>query len=75
MNIKEERRKNTSLSEEELYKIPNIQEFIEKERRHDELDKLNEVIQQKTTWRNTFICCLLLNLFFLSLGLYGLFFY
>lgn len=71
---KKERRKNYPMLEEDMYRISNIQDFIDKERRHDELDKLNEVMQQKATWRNTFLLCLMLNLCFLSLGLYGLFF-
>ena len=67
------RRKAEPVSDQELYKLPkdSIKDFIEKERRHDELDRLREVAEQKKTWNITIGFCLLLNLIFVSLAIYG----
>jgi hypothetical protein len=64
-------RKTKPLSEQELYKLSPIEEFIAKERRHDELDRLNEVRGQKKVWKITLIFCILLNLALLLVGLSG----
>lgn len=59
--------------DKELYGYPNkkIRTFIEKERRHDELDRLREIRQQRITWYWTVGFCLLLNLLFAALATYG----
>ncbi|MCP4355154.1 MAG: hypothetical protein GY793_05900 [Proteobacteria bacterium] len=50
MNKKQERRSNYPMPEEEMYSISDIKNFIDKERRHDELERLDEVKQQKRVW-------------------------
>lgn len=67
----EDRRSNQTYSDKELYKLDNINEFIEKERRHDELDRLREVQEQKRTWQKTVAFCALLNLILIGLAIYG----
>ena len=57
-------------SDKDLYS-ENIKEFIAKERRHDELDRLREVREQKIMWRNTVISCGVLNIIFIFLGVMG----
>ena len=69
-----EKRKNYPMCEQEMYKLNDIEQFIEKERRHDELDRLQEVRVQKITWLKTVLFCLTLNLIFVSLGLIGIFY-
>lgn len=66
-----EKRENTPLTESEMYEISDINEFIKKERRHDQLDRLHEVKQQKQVWKITLIFCILLNLTLLLVGLSG----
>ncbi len=67
------RRKSGTKSEAELYKLPKstVDEFIKSERRHDELDRMREVQEQKQTWRRTMFLCGLLNLIFLILAYIG----
>lgn len=48
-----DKRKNPTISDKEMYKLSPIDEFIKQERRHDELDRLNEVRQQKKVWKTT----------------------
>ena len=69
------RRKTPAKDERELYSLPKstIKEFIKNERRHDELDRLREVRNQKRIWIKTVIFCALLNLGFLTLGVIGLY--
>ncbi|MBA44440.1 MAG: hypothetical protein CMF62_10630 [Magnetococcales bacterium] len=68
-----ERRITPPTPDKELYGYPNktIENFIEKERRHDELDRLREIRQQRSTWFWTIGFCLLLNLLFVALAAYG----
>ena len=58
---------------EELYSLSKkeIASFIEEERRHDELSRLNEIRRQKRVWVVTMIFCGLLNLGLLVLALIG----
>ncbi|HAG53601.1 MAG TPA: hypothetical protein DCL21_07435 [Alphaproteobacteria bacterium] len=49
-NIKE-KRNSYPMCERAMYKLNNINQFIEKERRQDELDRLLEVRQQKKVWK------------------------
>jgi hypothetical protein len=69
-----EKRKNPAMTDSEMYELSSIQEFIEKERRHDQLDRLMEVKSQKKTWLKTVFFCLALNLTFVGLGLIGIFY-
>ena len=69
----DERRENYPTPEKELYDIKDIDSFIEKERRHDELDRMREVQVQKRTWNRTVLFCFILNLVFLLLGVVGLY--
>lgn len=65
------RRKSPPKSEKELYRLSDIQSFIEKERRHDELDRLHEVREQKAVWLRTILFCGLLNVILISLAISG----
>lgn len=69
--IQKERRKNYPMPEEDMYKLSDIQNFIEKERRHDERSRLNEVQKQKLVWNRVITACVLLNSLFLILALIG----
>ena len=53
------RRQSEPRSDKELYQLPkdSINAFIQKERRHDELDRLREVQTQKRVWLYTFSAC------------------
>ncbi len=69
---KNDRRKRPQLTEQQLYKVKDIDGFIEKERRSDELDRLREVQEQKKTWRRTVTLCLLMNLVLVALAVSGM---
>lgn len=60
-------------TEQELYKT-NIKRAIKRERREDNLERLNEIQQQKRIWKKTFLFCLFLNLALLTMGLIGTFY-
>ncbi len=67
------RRANKSKSDADLYKVSksSIKEFIKKERRHDELDRLREVQTQASLWKRTVIVCGLINAIFIALAMIG----
>lgn len=67
-----DKRKTPTMSDQEMYKISDINTFIEKEQRKDELDRLYEVRIQKRTWLKTVLFCLFLNLIFVALGVAGI---
>lgn len=69
-----ERRTSKQKSDTELYKARDIERFIEKERRQDELNRLHEVRQQKKIWWLTMMFCGLLNLALVSLALLGVYY-
>ena len=69
--MNKENRTNYPMPESEMYNLSDINEFIKKERRHDELDRLREVRQQKQVWKITLVFCILLNLTLLLVGLSG----
>tara|TARA_Y100001960_G_scaffold333722_1_gene440529 strand:+ start:2556 stop:2777 length:222 start_codon:yes stop_codon:yes gene_type:complete len=71
--MKQERRIAPQPTEQELYK-KDLSRAIKRERREDQLEKLNEIQQQKKVWKRTFIFCLLLNLTLLAMGLMGTFY-
>lgn len=58
-------------SDEELYAARDIQSFIEKERRHDELDRFREVREQKRIWRAVYYSCVFMNLVFIGCAILG----
>lgn len=60
---------------EELYSLSKkeIASFIEEERRHDELSRLNEIRKQNRIWLQTVIVCGGLILMFIGLGIWGLY--
>lgn len=70
----EDKRTNPTMSETDMYRISDIDAFIENEKRADERQRLNEVKIQKATWIKTMLFCLFLNLAFLALGIIGLFY-
>lgn len=69
---KNERRKRPTLTEQQLYKMRDINSFIDHERRGDELDRLREVQEQKRTWRRTVLLCLAMNLVLVGLAVSGM---
>jgi len=71
--IKNNRREIKPAADAELYNLPkdSIKEFIEKERRHDELARLHEVRGQKRMWQKIFLSCLFMNLIFVCFALLG----
>lgn len=71
MNKKQERRSNYPMPEEEMYSLSDIKKFINKERRHDELERLDEVRRQKQVWRNVMIACGLLNMVLFTFAIIG----
>lgn len=66
------RRKNSQPTEKELYKKPNVKDFIEKERREKERKKLFEVQSQTRLWQLTIFVCGTLNLVLLFLAFSGM---
>lgn len=70
----EDKRINPTMSESDMYKISDIDSFIEHEQRAEERERLHEVKLQKATWLKTMLFCLLLNLAFFTLGIIGLFY-
>lgn len=67
------RRINPPKPDAELYGLSKkeIASFIEEERRHDELSRLNEVRQQKRVWWFTVLFCAAINVGLLFLALWG----
>ena len=74
INTKQERRSNYPMPENEMYNISDVKRFIDKERRHDELDRFNEVRLQKQVWLKTVLFCLALHLAVVTLGLIGFYY-
>ncbi len=74
MTPKTERRTAPQKSDDQLYALSknSIQNFIQTERRHDELDRLREVSEQKRVWRNVFIICTLSLFGLIALATMGL---
>tara|TARA_Y100000590_G_scaffold348197_1_gene399117 strand:- start:27 stop:269 length:243 start_codon:yes stop_codon:yes gene_type:complete len=68
---KQENRTNYPMPESEMYNISDINQFIEKERRHDELDRLREVRQQKKVWISVVGISAVVNSIFLLLAFMG----
>ena len=66
-----ERRIQKAKAESELYKERNLEDLIYQERREDELDRLRDVLEQKTTWRRVMIFCGILNLILILLAISG----
>ena len=66
------RRDNHLPSDAELYKS-DVDTFIKTERRRDELERLNEVKEQKNLWLKTMFFCGGLNLLLIILSVIGLF--
>lgn len=66
-----EKRKNYPMTEQEMYKLSPIDEFIKEEKRHDELDRLNEVRQQKKVWLSVVSVSAIVNSLFLLLAFLG----
>tara|TARA_Y100001960_G_scaffold323017_1_gene400627 strand:+ start:1354 stop:1578 length:225 start_codon:yes stop_codon:yes gene_type:complete len=66
-----EKRKNPAMTDSEMYELSSIKEFIEKERRHDQLDRLMEVKSQKKVWFNIVLASFLLNLILLVFAIIG----
>ncbi len=66
-----ERRIQKAKAESELYKERNLEDLIDQERREDELDRLRDVLEQKTTWRRVMIFCGILNLILILLAISG----
>lgn len=67
-----ERRQSKPKTEVELYNLDDVNAFIEKERRRDELDRLREVQEQRRTWVLTVGFCAIVNLILVGLAISGL---
>ena len=66
------RRQTLQHPESELYKLKDIDKFIETERRSDELDRIGEIQMQKRIWLKTMLLSGLVNLVFIVFGIVGL---
>lgn len=73
-SMDEDLRKKPLHTDEELYRADDIKAFIENERRHDQLERLNEVKMQRVLWWKTIIVSGLFNLLLIGMALYGMFF-
>ena len=69
---KQNRRKQKSASQKELFEDKNLSQRVKGERRHDELARLRKVLAEKRLWWRVFAACLLVNLVFVALGVWGL---
>lgn len=67
----QDRRKASNIDETDIYKASDIDAFIDKERRHDELDRLREIKDQKRVWVYTVLFCALLNIILIALAVWG----
>ncbi len=67
----QEKRKNYPMQESDMYNMSDLEKFIAKERRRDELDRLNEVMQQKKVWKRTVSFALFLIFVLLVLSWVG----
>lgn len=67
----QDRRKADKIKDTDIYNAENIDAFIQKERRHDELDRLREIKSQKRLWVYTVSFCALLNLILIGLAIWG----
>lgn len=67
----QDRRQVTTPNDEDIYKASDIDTFIQKERRHDELDRLREIKEQKNIWRYTVLFCAVLNVMLIALAVWG----
>lgn len=67
------RRVSPPKPDKKLYNLSKkeIKEFIKQERRHDELNRINEVRKQKKIWWMTIIFCAALNIALISIALFG----
>jgi hypothetical protein len=70
-NIDQDRRKASNIDESDIYKASDIDAFIDKERRHDELDRLREIKEQKNIWLYTVLFCAVLNIILIALAIWG----
>ena len=67
----QDRRKASNLEDTDIYKASDIDAFIQKERRHDELDRLREIKDQKRVWLYTVSFCAVLNVILIALAIWG----
>jgi hypothetical protein len=68
-----ERRINEAPSNDSIYKISDINQAIDSERRGDELDRLREVNEQKKTWFRVFSVCTAAMVGLMILAIVGMF--
>lgn len=66
-----DQRKNPTITDQEMYKISDINGFIEDEQRKDELDRLYEVKEQKRVWKSVVLASLALNLVLVAFAILG----
>jgi hypothetical protein len=67
----QDRRQAITPNDEDIYKASDIDAFIQKERRHDELDRLREIKEQKNIWLYTVLFCAALNVMLIALAVWG----
>lgn len=73
MNDQNDRRTKGTVSDQALYQLSenSLKVGIERERRHDELERLLEVQNQKRVWRYIFYSCTLSILLLLGAVWFG----
>ncbi len=66
-------RKSPAISDSELYKLSKkeLKEYIKKERRTDEIDRLRDIRRQKRTWNKIFFACLFMNILYIVFAFLG----
>lgn len=67
-----ERRTNSQPTDAELYKEFRTSKRINKERRADQLVRLQEIHSQKVLWWRVITACFILNAVFIGLALWGM---
>lgn len=66
-----ERRLHYPRADADVYRLVKNPAIFNKERRHDELERLRDACEQKKLWRRTVLFCAALNLLLLALALWG----
>ncbi|MCP4354843.1 MAG: hypothetical protein GY793_04275 [Proteobacteria bacterium] len=71
MNKEQERRENYPMSADEMYRKKALDDYIQRERREDEKDRLLNVKQQKRVWFKVISACGLMIIILLTFATIG----
>ena len=71
MTQEQERRDNYPMSEEEMYRKKALDDYIKRERREDEKERLVNVKQQKLVWLKVISACGLMIIILLTFATIG----